>query len=149
MEEKIMSPLEVKVTFIHDPTSKELKKTMDWLDERVASGNLHNIPAIIAVYDRQTRDHFVYDGNKRTAHARDNNYHITARVMKTQQDLTNFIKNETACWFSIDNFNKLLTYMRAYSKTPRYDEITPEIKSMVTSQRKNNQQQLFFDDEEY
>ena len=102
MEEKTISSLELKVTYIHDKSNENLKKTWKWLDEILQKGEMDKILSpvattiinsrvdvfgrryyakekeslVTAVRDPDTHDLFVYDGNKRVAHAIQNKYNI-------------------------------------------------------------------------
>ena len=127
-------PAEIKVTVIHclDPKCgrcSEARQTWHWLDEQLVENNTENLPAIIAVRDPQNKQLMVYDGNTRVAHARQNGYKLSALVIASPADLTEFLSTHTACWFGIEDWLELLDFMRIYAGAPdihSFDDMSPE-----------------------
>lgn len=137
MEEKLLSPLEMKLTYIHDTATPVFKETWDWLEKIVQEDHLSEIPSIVVVEDPQkdpqnqnNPQYFIYNGNKRVRHATQHNYPLPAIVIKNQQDLDQYLSKNNAAWFNITNFSELLEVMHIYSAHPRYDDVDPSLKSL-------------------
>ncbi|MEM0465287.1 MAG: hypothetical protein QXW97_01135 [Candidatus Pacearchaeota archaeon] len=143
MEEKIISPFELKLTFIHSKNNEKKIETWSWLEENYLKGNLEEIlnpiesvlkndgcgrmyfedkvSSITAAQDPGDLRLLVYDGNIRTLHARKRKYNVKVKIMKDQSDLEEYINNFEIKWFGIDEFGELIKFMRIYADYPYED----------------------------
>jgi hypothetical protein len=157
MDENLISPLELKVTFVHNDNEK-VRGTFQYLDSLYKKGDLeklrhldknflklrkdgnflfcetmHKEDLITAVKDPDNGDLFVYDGNKRVRHAVSNNYEVMVRIIINQTDLDSYLKDFEIKWFGIEDFSELMDLMRSYSQNPREDgTISDDFKAKIS-----------------
>jgi hypothetical protein len=140
MYEVSLSPLELTVTYIHTDANEDKQKVHKWLDEIVAKGEYGLIPAIIAVHDPDNSSLYVYNGNKRTAHAAAHCYNLNARIIECQEDLNALAGEKEFCWFGISDFGELLEFMRIYSAYPGENQPMPDdlLSKVIMAQARSN-----------
>jgi hypothetical protein len=135
MQEQIILPQEVRVTYVHAAQNKDFQSTTQHLDELVQQGMFEAIPPIVAVRDPVDGALFVYNGNKRVRHALAKGYTLRAAVLTGQEDLTRIaqassvrgsVQEISLCWFGITDFDELLGFMRLYAAHPQENGPFPE-----------------------
>jgi hypothetical protein len=147
LEERIFKPEEVKVTYIHSDDNNNYISTKAWPDDIVTKKEFDKIKSIVVVYDTETASYYVYDGNKRVRHAKDNSYTVKAQVINSPEDFSVFLKTGTICWFGVRNYSKLMELMRIYSQYPNENEGMPEelyakIRPLAEAQARRHREQI-------
>jgi len=129
LEELVVDGNSLKVTYAHCkiPCSycSHANNTKKWLDSIVASGDFSKIPSIVAVKDPASNHLLVYDGNVRTAHAKERKYSLKTQVISDENDFKKYLEKNNPLWFGIRNFDELLEFMRIYSQYPDPHGLSP------------------------
>ncbi|HOK00746.1 MAG TPA: hypothetical protein PLU00_02110 [Candidatus Pacearchaeota archaeon] len=158
MKEVIISPHNLKRTFIccNNPKSSSYNKkrrTYRWLNKIYKAKREDEIPPVIAVYDPETEDFLIYDGNIRTSYALLKGYKLKAKIIYNQQDLDEYLKNNSYLWWGIDNLKELLEFMRIYAQYPEEWQKMPlefQVKVIKKYREWNEKKWIgMYDDEDY
>lgn len=146
LTEKVISPSELTITFIHcsNPKCEECthaQRTMAWLDEIISTGEQEKVPPLTVVLDSETEKLLVYDGNVRLAHALQKNYNLRVLIISNQAELNSFLETRNPSWFGIGGFQQLIEYMRVYAAYPEAcATMPPELKEKLNRKYQEWQQ---------
>lgn len=130
-ETRVIAPDQLTVTFIHgdEPACRsygEKVKTMAFLDKVLAEHGPEKIkdiiPPVTAILDPEGNRLLIYDGNKRTRHAKEKGYSLRVIILTSPEDLENYFRDHDVLWFKITDFDELLKFMRMYAQYPREND---------------------------
>ncbi len=151
----LFKPGQAKVTYVHSDDEnysgcKKKKDTTKYLDEITDGFDCtvitKVIPPIVVIKDPENQNHYVYDGNVRAGYANRKGLTLRAIVISTQSELDEYLKLNPRCWFSINDFDELLSYMRRWAEHPYEDQPIPaDMSEMLERRRIINQQNRDFE----